>query len=147
MANLPAEGSCSCGAVTYKISAEPMFALFCHCSACQKRSGAAFLPVMFVPENAFAISGETKTHARIGGSGHRLVAHRCGVCGQGIFNEVGVLAGGVSVSPHTLEDPSLFQPYCHIHTENMPDWLTIDDGLPQYPGPPETLPPGAVINN
>ena len=146
MPDLPAKGACSCGAISYTITAPPMFSLYCHCSACQKRTGAAFLPVMFVPEAAFQLTGETETHTRTGGSGHALVAHRCKACGQGVFNEVGVLAGGVSVAPHTLEDRSLFQPYCHIHTENTPEWLSIDDGLPQYKGPPETLPTGTVIN-
>ncbi|MEM6666660.1 MAG: GFA family protein [Pseudomonadota bacterium] len=146
MTDLPAEGRCSCGAVTYTISASPLFALYCHCSACQKRCGAAFLPVMFVPEAAFEVSGETDTTTRTGGSGNPLTSHRCKVCGQNVYNEVGVLEGGVSVAPNTLDDPALFQPYCHIHTENTPDWLTLDDGLPQYAGPPETLPPGTVIN-
>lgn len=146
MVELPAKGGCMCGQLTYTINALPMFSLYCHCSACQKRSGAAFLPVMFVPENAFKIRGETETHTRTGGSGFKLVAHRCPNCGQGVFNEVGVLSGGVSVSPNTLEDHSLFQPYCHIHTENMPEWLSIDDDLPQYKGPPEMLPSGTVIN-
>ena len=38
----PLEGSCQCGAVTYTVSAEPLFTYACHCSSCQKRTGSAF---------------------------------------------------------------------------------------------------------
>ena len=36
------EGGCLCGAVRYRASGAPHIALACHCSACQRRTGAAF---------------------------------------------------------------------------------------------------------
>jgi hypothetical protein len=35
------EGGCLCGAVRYRVSRQPEFALACHCRYCQKRHGIA----------------------------------------------------------------------------------------------------------
>ena len=37
---LPLEGGCLCGAVRYRISAEPHHAGYCHCRMCQRSAGA-----------------------------------------------------------------------------------------------------------
>ena len=37
------EGGCSCGAVRYRLTSEPMFVHCCHCLNCQRQTGSAFV--------------------------------------------------------------------------------------------------------
>ena len=36
-------GSCSCGAVQYRLASAPMFVHCCHCRDCQRQTGTAFV--------------------------------------------------------------------------------------------------------
>ena len=38
---LPLTGGCLCGRVRYEITAPLVFAAYCHCTRCQRRTGAA----------------------------------------------------------------------------------------------------------
>ena len=37
------EGGCACGAVRYRLTAEPMIVHCCHCLNCQRQTGSAFV--------------------------------------------------------------------------------------------------------
>ena len=37
-----AEGGCTCRAVRYRLTSKPMFVHCCHCSWCQRETGASF---------------------------------------------------------------------------------------------------------
>ena len=37
------EGGCSCGAVRYRLTSEPLFVNCCHCLNCQRQTGSAFV--------------------------------------------------------------------------------------------------------
>jgi len=41
--------------------------------------------------------------------------------------------GQVDVTLTSFDDPSGFSPSAHIWVEDKLPWVTIDDGLPQYP--------------
>ena len=45
-------GGCLCGAVRYRVTAEPLHATHCHCSMCRRASGAAFLTFATFPASA-----------------------------------------------------------------------------------------------
>ena len=44
------EGGCVCGAVRYRVKAQPQAGLVCHCTWCQRRSGSAFAFVAYFNE-------------------------------------------------------------------------------------------------
>ena len=54
---LPFSGGCSCGAIRDECSAKPMFSWNCHCRDCQRASGSAYCPVMYVPRSALKVKG------------------------------------------------------------------------------------------
>src|SRR2546423_9224890 len=49
-------GGCVCGAVRYEVSAKPIMMFNCHCRDCQRTTGGAFTPVVYVPARAFKIT-------------------------------------------------------------------------------------------
>lgn len=40
----PYSGGCLCGALRYRVTAEPLTLYACHCTDCQRRTGTAFAP-------------------------------------------------------------------------------------------------------
>jgi Glutathione-dependent formaldehyde-activating enzyme len=67
-------GGCACGAIRYVCDAEPLFALNCHCRACQRESGGAYIPVLAVPKNSFAlIKGTPRQFTVTADSGHPTI--------------------------------------------------------------------------
>jgi hypothetical protein len=57
---VPFSGGCACGAIRYQCSAEPAFSWNCHCRDCQRASGSAFCPVLYVPRAALTITGQSR---------------------------------------------------------------------------------------
>jgi hypothetical protein len=52
----PFIGGCVCGAIRYEVTAEPIMMFNCHCRDCQRTTGSAFSPVVYVPAKAFKIT-------------------------------------------------------------------------------------------
>ncbi len=61
-----------------------------------------------------------------------LVRGFCAVCGTSLFTERAG-AGVIGLTCGSLDLPEDCQPTEHIWTSSKQAWLTIDDGLPQYP--------------
>ncbi|KIJ53608.1 hypothetical protein M422DRAFT_201818 [Sphaerobolus stellatus SS14] len=49
----PLEGSCFCGAVTFKVIPPALLKGYCHCSNCQRFTGSPFLHTVHFPESSF----------------------------------------------------------------------------------------------
>src|SRR4051812_44282460 len=49
-------GGCVCGAIRYECTAEPIMMFNCHCRDCQRTTGSAFTPVVYVPAKGFKIT-------------------------------------------------------------------------------------------
>jgi hypothetical protein len=62
-------GGCLCGAVRYTAEADQTGAIICHCTDCQKFTGAAFAALVPVQKEALTVTGPVKTHSAVGGSG------------------------------------------------------------------------------
>ena len=62
-------GQCQCGKLSYSANAEPALFCLCHYKNCQRRSGTAFEPLVFIPNETFRMEGESKAFTRPGGGG------------------------------------------------------------------------------
>jgi len=79
------DGACYCGDVTINgtVSADKVMA--CHCTDCQKVSGAPFRAVAVMSAEQVTISGAVKEYLKIADSGNERVQGFCGNCGSQIF--------------------------------------------------------------
>ena len=60
---IPFSGGCSCGAIRYEFTAEPIMMLKCHCRDCQQVSGGGFAAAVLVPAEAFRLTrGQLRYH-------------------------------------------------------------------------------------
>jgi hypothetical protein len=99
-------GGCACGAIRYEVTAKPMMMFNCHCRDCQRTTGSAFTPVVYVPAKAFKI---TQGSPRFYSTPSEMVGHNkrgfCPECGSRLF-------GGESETTRALPLPALTIPAC-----------------------------------
>ena len=81
----PLTGGCLCGAVRYRVDAEPLMQAVCHCKNCQRQAGSAWSMIAGVPEAALTVEGEPKTFEDHGESGGVVLRQFCGTCGSTLF--------------------------------------------------------------
>ena len=142
MAILPLAGGCMCGALRYEVSASPVMIYNCHCTNCQKISGAAFNTSVIVAEHALRFT--TGIPARVewvSDQGSTRCGLFCAVCGSRIVNG-GVPSTGVySLRAGTLDDTSWVEPVGDTFTSSAQPWVRfIEGGLRAERQPPDYAP-------
>ena len=128
------EGSCTCGAVTYKMTHSSIFTHCCHCTWCQRETGSAFaLNAMIETEN-LQVSGAVEEAVIPSHSGKGQTIARCPTCKVALYSHyagAGRLMAFVRVG--TLNDPSTCPPDIHIYTSTKLAWLVLDPSVPILP--------------
>jgi hypothetical protein len=126
------DGGCSCGAVRYRLTSNPLFVHCCHCLNCQRQTGSAFVVNLLIEaDRVEALAGEPQPIdvPRDDGSAQRI--YRCADCQVAVYSEYGrpevkfVRAG-------TLDDPSGVAPDVHIYTRSKVRWVALPDGVPAF---------------
>ncbi|MEZ5960979.1 MAG: GFA family protein [Hyphomonadaceae bacterium] len=130
-------GGCRCGAVRYTLALDRLPNTYaCHCRDCQTSSGSAFSQQAPVDEAALAVSGplviyEHKTADRV--SSQRF----CAVCHCRLFNTNSARPGLAILRAGTLDESDKLHTVAHIWASRKQAWITIPEGVPQWPeGPP-----------
>ena len=130
-------GRCLCGKIHYTSDGEVRMAAVCHCKSCQLESGSAFAVLVAIDRNTLRIEGDTpKSFTRLGGSGKPMTNYFCGNCGTSISHESANSPNLVFIPAGTLDDPSWVKPNAHIWCEEKQPWVTIPEGVPQFPRNP-----------
>ena len=127
-----AEGGCSCGAVRYRLTSEPLFTHCCHCLNCQRQTGSAFVINLLIEADRVELLAGDPVRVdvpRDDGSAQRI--YRCPACQVALFSEYGrpeikfVRAG-------TLDEPSGVAPDVHIYTRSKVPWIMLPDSVPAF---------------
>jgi len=134
----PYEGGCSCGAVRYRITGEPLAVYCCHCIDCQVSSGSAFCMSMLVLRDHLEVIGQQPGvyDHRIDGGERTKRTRPCETCGTRLWNEP-TGAPVLVVKPGTLDDASWLRPAGHIWTRSAQSWVPLPDGPTNYPTQPD----------
>jgi len=138
-------GGCLCGAVRYRIAAEPLVVRTCWCSDCQKfAAGNATVNVLF-PAEAVTIEGALTDYASTADSGNTMHRGFCPHCGTPVTTASAARPHHLAVRAGTLDDPNIARPQMTIWTRSAPRWALIDESIPRYeaqPPPPGPSPEG-----
>jgi len=132
--DLPLTGGCGCGAVRFEIDAPLVSASYCHCTRCQRRTGAAASANARLAPGSFRIvSGEEHVRTWAPESGFEKAF--CGLCGSALFSRdpaSGETAAGVRLG--AIDGDPGVRPQWHQFVAYAAAWEPIpDDGLPRYP--------------
>jgi hypothetical protein len=126
------EGGCACGALRYRMTAEPMFVHCCHCLNCQRQTGSAFAINLLIEAARVEVLHGTPQPVdapRDEGSVQRIF--RCADCQVAVFSEysspaVWFVRGG------TLDEPRAVAPDVHIFSRSKVGWVTLPGGVPAF---------------
>ena len=128
------EGGCSCGAVRYRVSGDPLFVHCCHCLNCQRQTGSTFVVnVLIEADRVELLAGDPQVVAvtRDDGSSQRIF--RCASCQIAVYSDYG-WPELLFVRAGTLDAPSAVTPDVHIYTRSKAPWVTLPDGAPAFEG-------------
>ena len=124
------EGGCECGAVRYRMTAEPIFVNCCHCRDCQKITGSAFAINAMIEADRVELL-EADSLATEGGEA------RCKQCGALLWAQHRLFGDNVLfLRLGTLDEGDRIQPNAHFFTRSKHSWIIIPEDVPQF----ETLP-------
>jgi hypothetical protein len=123
-------GTCNCGAVQFELTEPLVSSTYCHCTRCQRRTGAAASPNARTAPGSFRV---VRGEDRLGSWRPPTGAEKffCGDCGSALFsrNE----AGGVGVRLGVLDGDPGIRPGAHQFTDYAAAWEPLpEDGLPRY---------------
>ena len=126
------EGGCSCGAIRYRLTAEPLFVHCCHCLNCQRQTGSAFVINLLIESDRLdLLAGDPQPVdvPRDDGSTQRIF--RCPACRVAVYSQYSrpsmhfVRAG-------TLDEPRRITPDVHIFTRSTVDWVVLPESVPAF---------------
>jgi hypothetical protein len=112
-------GGCQCGAVRYRLMAQPTGVNVCHCRMCQKAGGAPFMTFGGVRTSDFVV-----TRGAISTFRSSDIAERgfCAQCGTPLtYQSLG--SKHVSVTLGSLDDPNAAEPTMQLGVESRVRWL------------------------
>ena len=126
-------GACLCGAVTFEVSADPVFQFACHCTDCQRASGGAPTLGMAFPEPALTVTkGTPRGYSVTGDSGGDVTRSFCETCGTPLFSRPQVMRGMVVVKVGALNDPTSFKPQVDLYMDSAHAWHRPHDGAAAF---------------
>ena len=126
-------GGCLCGGVRSAITAPPVTRTYCHCTRCQRRSGAASSPQLRVePGSVRFLQGEELLRGwKPPDDGFEKCF--CGTCGGALFSK-GPDGAIWSVRMGTLDSDPGLRPAHRQFVAYAASWEPVpDDGVPHYP--------------
>ncbi|MGN7861254.1 GFA family protein [Microbacterium sp. 22303] len=124
------EGQCLCGNVTYAADTEPKFTAVCHCTNCQRQTGAGVSLVVGVDDADLVISGDSvKTFITVG-EDHQSNTNRsfCGNCGSPIVSRIDAMPGLAFIKAGTLNDTSWLNPTLDLWHRSAQPWVPAIPG-------------------
>ena len=124
-------GGCSCGAVRYRLTSEPLFVHCCHCRNCQRQTGSAFVINLLIEADRVEVTGTPQAVRVPRDDGSEQTIHRCPDCQVAVFSEYG-RPQVLFVRAGTLDDPDAVTPDVHIYTRSKVPWVVLPDGAPAF---------------
>ena len=112
----------------------PMFVHCCHCTRCQRETGAPFAHHAMIEFSKFTVlQGEPNFVLVPTDSGGKHWVARCPTCQTAMWNEHGTRRAVTRyVRVGTLDAPTALPPQAHIFTRSKQPWLVLPPDAPSY---------------
>src|SRR5215510_12839159 len=128
----PREGGCSCGAVRYRLTSEPLIVHCCHCLNCQRQTGSAFvINVLIEADRLELLAGDPDRVPVPRDDGSTQDVWRCPTCRTAVYSEY-TRPTVRFVRAGTLDDPASVAPDVHIFTRSKLPWVQLPESVPAF---------------
>lgn len=117
------EGGCLCGQVRYRLLSDPVATALCHCTHCQKSSGAAFSVNLIMRSEQVETYGSLARYADRGESGAPVERCFCAKCGSVLMSVLAPVTGLTAVKAGSLDDSSSVKPTAEYWTRSAQHWM------------------------
>jgi len=135
-------GGCLCGAIRYTVDVPITELRACHCTNCQKASGAAGSVNAVIPSSALHFTqGTPRVFASKADSGRILNRYFCGDCGSPIYSQRATTPETMVLRAGTLDAAGDMKITVNIWTRSARPWAHIDPGTKQFPTQPDAPAP------
>ena len=121
-------GHCLCGAVSFKLSAEPLATRICWCRDCQHLASNGTVNLL-VPVEALVVSGAIAEYVKTADSGNEITRQFCPSCGTHLFAKSSGRPQFRVIRVGNLDEPSSIQPSVNIWASSAPTWACLDSSL------------------
>ena len=128
------EGGCTCGEVRYRLESPPMFVNCCHCTWCQRETGASYvLNALIEADRVNVLQGEPEMIDTPSASGKGQKIWRCPTCRVALWSNYAGFGEAVRfVRAGTLDEAGRITPNAHVFTSTKQPWVRIPDGHPVF---------------
>lgn len=130
----PIAGGCLCGKIRYELSQAPQNVIACHCTHCQKISGAGSSHNAVVATSAVKFtSGQPKRFRDTAQSGNILYRYFCGDCGSSLYSQREKMPEMTILKVGTLDKAGDMKLVMNIWTNSARPWMHIDPATERHP--------------
>jgi hypothetical protein len=123
-------GACHCGAVSFTAEIDPVKVVICHCTDCQKLSGAAFRAIVPAFMENFHVTGTTKTYVKVADSGARRAQFFCPECGTPLYGSAAENPTAVVIRLGCVEQRAQLTPTMQLYTHSAMPWVDDLSSIP-----------------
>jgi hypothetical protein len=133
MPKFPLTAGCLCGGVRFEVTEPPLFAGYCHCTRCQRRTGTgAAVSARIAPGSLRVISGEELIRAY--GPPDGFLKLFCSACGSALWSRHPDDPEVISVRLGAFDGDPGVRPSYRAFIAYAAPWEPIpDDGLERFP--------------
>lgn len=124
-------GGCACGAIRYRTTAAPQFAMICQCRMCQRISGSGHAAQFAVAAESATVEGDLQYYEMISDAGNTVRSGFCGACGSPVLKKTSGYAQYTMFHAATLDDPRLYRPGMVVYSASKQPWDKVDPALPR----------------
>ena len=121
-------GQCLCGAVRFKLNADPISVRVCWCRDCQRIAANGSVSVI-APAEAVEVDGELSDYVSTASSGNQITRRFCSKCGAHVLAKSSARPQFTVLRAGTFDDPSAVGPSMNIWVRSAPTWACLDPKL------------------
>ena len=121
-------GQCLCGAVSFRLTTDPLATRVCWCRDCQHLAANGTVNLL-VSTDSLIITGTLSEHTKKADSGNEVTRQFCPTCGSHLFAKSSARPQFTVVRAGNLDEPSSINPAMNIWTSSAPDWACLNSTL------------------
>src|SRR3954454_16015386 len=126
------DGSMLLRSLRLAATGHPTLVAACHCTECQRRTGAAFGVSAYFEKSQIKPEGAYKIYTRDGQERRKVRIHFCPECGTSVYWDADFLPTHIGVAVGAFLDPSFPAPTRSVWEQSRYPWVNFNHELEHF---------------